>query len=82
MKWICFLFVCGLYLNFINCYFRFFLYRRVGEINGDFLIYYVLLILKFFYNKLFELVIDFIYICVENRFRVSILIIKKFVIFC
>lgn len=82
VNWICFLFVCGLYLNFTNCHFRFLLHRRVGEINGDLLIYHVLLTLKPFYNKPFELVIDFTHTCAENRFRVSILIIKKLVIFC
>lgn len=82
VNWICFSFVCGLYLNFTNCHFRFLLHRRVGEINGDLLIYHVLLTLKPFYNKPFELVIDFTHTCAENRFRVSILIIKKLVNFC
>ena len=44
---------------------------RVGEINGDLLIYHVLLTLKPYYNKPFELVIDFTHTCAENRFRVS-----------
>ncbi|XP_048257175.1 neurofibromin-like isoform X1 [Haliotis rufescens] len=44
---------------------------KVGEINGDLLIYHVLLTLKPFYHKPFELVIDFTHTCSENRFRVS-----------
>jgi neurofibromin 1 len=43
----------------------------VGEINGDLLIYHVLLTLKPFYHKPFELVIDFTHTCAENRFRVG-----------
>ncbi|KAJ8312996.1 hypothetical protein KUTeg_010369 [Tegillarca granosa] len=46
---------------------------EVGEINGDLLIYHVLLTLKPFYNKPFELVIDFTHICAENRFRTDFL---------
>lgn len=49
-------------------------FSRVGEINGDLLIYHVLLTLKPFYNKPFELVIDFTHTCSENRFRVSVFI--------
>ena len=45
---------------------------RVGEINGDLLIYHVLLTLKPFYHKPFELVIDFTHTCADNRFRVSV----------
>ncbi len=45
---------------------------RVGEINGDLLIYHVLLTLKPFYHKPFELIIDFTHTCADNRFRVSI----------
>ncbi|CAL1527010.1 unnamed protein product, partial [Lymnaea stagnalis] len=46
---------------------------KVGEINGDLLIYHVLLTLKPFYNKPFELVIDFTHTCSENRFRTDFL---------
>ncbi|XP_011426816.1 neurofibromin isoform X4 [Magallana gigas] len=46
---------------------------KVGEINGDLLIYHVLLTLKPFYNKPFELVIDFTHTCAENRFRTDFL---------
>ncbi|KAK3767382.1 hypothetical protein RRG08_049749 [Elysia crispata] len=45
---------------------------KVGEINGDFLIYHVLLTLKP-YNKPFELVIDFTHTCSENRFKTDFL---------
>ncbi|XP_052799724.1 neurofibromin-like isoform X3 [Mya arenaria] len=46
---------------------------KVGEINGDLLIYHVLLTLKPFYNKPFELCIDFTHTCAENRFRTDFL---------
>ncbi|KAK7488237.1 hypothetical protein BaRGS_00020544 [Batillaria attramentaria] len=46
---------------------------KVGEINGDLLIYHVLLTLKPFYHKPFELVIDFTHTCSENRFRTDFL---------
>ncbi|KAL5015709.1 hypothetical protein ScPMuIL_005298 [Solemya velum] len=46
---------------------------KVGEINGDLLIYHVLLTLKPYYNKPFELVIDFTHTCAENRFRTDFL---------
>ncbi len=44
---------------------------RVGEINGDLLIYHVLLTLKPFYHKPFEVVLDFTHTCSDNRFRVT-----------
>ena len=44
---------------------------RVGEINGDLLIYHVLLTLKPYIYKPFELVIDFTHTCADNRFRVG-----------
>jgi len=44
--------------------------RRVLDVNGDLLIYHVLLALKPFYHKPFELVIDFTHTCADNRFRV------------
>jgi len=43
----------------------------VLDVNGDLLIYHVLLALKPFYHKPFELVIDFTHTCADNRFRVS-----------
>ncbi|XP_013381612.1 neurofibromin-like [Lingula anatina] len=46
---------------------------KVGEINGDLLIYHVLLTLKPFYHKPFELVIDFTHTCADNRFRTDFL---------
>jgi len=42
----------------------------VLDVNGDLLIYHVLLALKPFYHKPFELVIDFTHTCADNRFRV------------
>ncbi|XP_074643053.1 neurofibromin-like [Tubulanus polymorphus] len=42
---------------------------KVGEVNGDLLIYHVLLTLKPYYHKPFELVIDFTHTCADNRFR-------------
>lgn len=49
-----------------------YLCSRVGEINPDLLIYHVLLTLKPFYHKPFELVIDFTHTCADNRFRVRL----------
>ena len=46
---------------------------RLLEINGDLLIYHVLLTLKPYYHKPFDLVIDFTHTTAENRFRVSVL---------
>ncbi|XP_064619782.1 neurofibromin-like isoform X5 [Lineus longissimus] len=46
---------------------------KVGEVNGDLLIYHVLLTLKPYYHKPFELVIDFTHTCAENRFRTDFL---------
>ncbi|CAH1800649.1 unnamed protein product [Owenia fusiformis] len=46
---------------------------KVGEVNGDLLIYHVLLTLKPFYHKPFELVIDFTHTCADNRFRTDFL---------
>ncbi|KAK2173204.1 hypothetical protein NP493_892g01057 [Ridgeia piscesae] len=46
---------------------------KVGEINGDLLIYHVLLTLKPFYHKPFELIIDFTHTCADNRFRTDFL---------
>jgi neurofibromin 1 len=41
----------------------------IGEMNGDLLIYHVILTLKPYCSKPFELVIDFTHCNVENRFR-------------
>lgn len=42
---------------------------RVGETNGDLLIYHVILTLKPFCHSPFELVVDFTHTCSDNRFR-------------
>lgn len=44
---------------------------KIGETNGDLLIYHVILTLKPFCHKPFELVIDFTHTCADHRFRVS-----------
>ncbi|XP_037071704.1 neurofibromin-like [Pollicipes pollicipes] len=46
---------------------------KIGETNGDLLIYHVILTLKPYYHKPFELVVDFTHICSENRFRTEFL---------
>ena len=46
---------------------------KIGEINGDLLIYHVILTLKPYCHKPFELVIDFTHVCAENRFRTEFL---------
>ncbi|XP_065570505.1 neurofibromin-like isoform X3 [Artemia franciscana] len=46
---------------------------KIGETNGDLLIYHVILTLKPFCNKPFELVIDFTHTCSDNRFRTEFL---------
>lgn len=46
---------------------------KIGETNGDLLIYHVLLTLKPYCHKPFELVVDFTHICSENRFRTEFL---------
>lgn len=45
---------------------------KIGETNGDLLIYHVILTLKPFCHKPFELVIDFTHTCADDRFRVRI----------
>lgn len=45
---------------------------KIGETNGDLLIYHVILTLKPFCHKPFELVIDFTHTCADHRFRVSL----------
>ncbi|XP_071038330.1 neurofibromin isoform X2 [Parasteatoda tepidariorum] len=42
---------------------------KIGETNGDLLIYHVILTLKPFCHKPFELVVDFTHTSSENRFR-------------
>lgn len=44
---------------------------KIGETNGDLLIYHVILTLKPYCHKPFELVIDFTHTCADHRFRVS-----------
>ncbi len=46
---------------------------KTCEINGDLLIYHVLLTLKQQQNKPFELVIDLTHMCSDNRFRTELL---------
>ncbi|XP_014223009.1 neurofibromin isoform X2 [Trichogramma pretiosum] len=46
---------------------------KIGETNGDLLIYHVLLSLKPFCHAPFDLVIDFTHTCSENRFRAEFL---------
>lgn len=46
---------------------------KIGETNGDLLIYHVILTLKPYYRKPFELVIDFTHVNSENRFRTEFL---------
>ncbi|PAA61927.1 hypothetical protein BOX15_Mlig026750g1, partial [Macrostomum lignano] len=40
-----------------------------ADVNSDLLVYHVLLTLKQYYHKSFDLVIDFTHTCAENRFR-------------
>ncbi|XP_067128062.1 neurofibromin isoform X2 [Centruroides vittatus] len=46
---------------------------KIGETNGDLLIYHVILTLKPFCHKPFELVVDFTHTCADNRFRTEFL---------
>lgn len=46
---------------------------RIGETNGDLLIYHVILTLKPFCHAPFELVVDFTHTCSDNRFRTEFL---------
>ncbi|XP_008206010.1 neurofibromin isoform X2 [Nasonia vitripennis] len=46
---------------------------KIGESNGDLLIYHVILTLKPFCHSPFELVIDFTHTCSDNRFRTEFL---------
>ncbi|CAG0893417.1 unnamed protein product, partial [Cyprideis torosa] len=46
---------------------------KIGETNGDLLIYHVILTLKPFCHKPFELVVDFTHTCSDNRFRTEYL---------
>ena len=46
---------------------------KIGETNGDLLIYHVILTLKPFCSKPFELVVDFTHTCSDNRFRTEFL---------
>ncbi|KAJ8930048.1 hypothetical protein NQ314_017213 [Rhamnusium bicolor] len=50
-----------------------FLPSRIGETNGDLLIYHVILTLKPFCHSPFELVVDFTHTCSDNRFRTEFL---------
>lgn len=46
---------------------------KIGETNGDLLIYHVILTLKPYCHKPFELVIDFTHTCADHRFRTEFL---------
>lgn len=46
---------------------------RIADTNGDLLIYHVILTLKPFCHKPFELVVDFTHTCSDNRFRTEYL---------
>lgn len=46
---------------------------KIGETNGDLLIYHVILTLKPFCHAPFDLVIDFTHTCSDNRFRTEFL---------
>ncbi|KAK9889237.1 hypothetical protein WA026_004512 [Henosepilachna vigintioctopunctata] len=46
---------------------------KIGETNGDLLIYHVILTLKPFCHSPFELVVDFTHTCADNRFRTEFL---------
>ncbi|XP_017785481.1 PREDICTED: neurofibromin isoform X3 [Nicrophorus vespilloides] len=46
---------------------------RIGDTNGDLLIYHVILTLKPFCHTPFELVVDFTHTCSDNRFRTEFL---------
>ncbi|XP_035709221.1 neurofibromin isoform X4 [Folsomia candida] len=47
--------------------------HKIGETNGDLLIYHVILTLKPFCHKPFEVVVDFTHTCSDNRFRTEFL---------
>ena len=51
---------------------------KIGETNGDLLIYHVLLTLKPFCHKPFELVVDFTHTGSDNRFRTGMLFCLSF----
>ncbi|XP_025987354.2 neurofibromin isoform X2 [Solenopsis invicta] len=42
---------------------------KLGETNGDLLIYHVILTLKPFYHSPYDVVVDFTHTCSDNRFR-------------
>ncbi|CAL4085022.1 unnamed protein product, partial [Meganyctiphanes norvegica] len=46
---------------------------KIGETNGDLLIYHVILTLKPICRKPFELIVDFTHTCADNRFRTEFL---------
>ncbi|RZF46610.1 hypothetical protein LSTR_LSTR002942 [Laodelphax striatellus] len=46
---------------------------KIGDTNGDLLIYHVILTLKPFSHSQFELVVDFTHTCSDNRFRTEYL---------
>ncbi|KAL0113512.1 hypothetical protein PUN28_012574 [Cardiocondyla obscurior] len=46
---------------------------KLGETNGDLLIYHVILTLKPFYHSPYDVVVDFTHTCSDNRFRTEFL---------
>ncbi|XP_031626332.1 neurofibromin isoform X2 [Contarinia nasturtii] len=46
---------------------------KIGETNGDLLIYHVILTIKPFLNEQYEVFIDFTHTCSDNRFRTEFL---------
>ncbi len=46
---------------------------KIGETNGDLLIYHVILSLKPYFHKSYDIVIDFTHTGSENRFRTEFL---------
>ncbi|XP_071652258.1 neurofibromin isoform X3 [Temnothorax longispinosus] len=46
---------------------------KLGETNGDLLIYHVILTLKPFHHSPYDVVVDFTHTCIDNRFRVEFL---------
>lgn len=63
-------------LIFESPFFRF----KTGQINGDLLIYHVLLTLKPYYAKPYEIVVDLTHVGPSNRFKTDFLS-KWFVVF-
>lgn len=65
-------------MNLISLFF--FFRFKTGQINGDLLIYHVLLTLKPYYAKPYEIVVDLTHVGPSNRFKTDFLS-KWFVVF-